>query len=264
MTGMGGPLRLERGGAIATITLHRPHAGNAIDVAMADALLAAALECDADEAVRCVVLTGSGTKFCTGGDVLGFQQAGDGAPALIERLTAPLHMAIGRMSRMNKPLITAINGAAAGAGFGLAIMGDVALAARSAKFAVAYGALGLSPDAATTWLLPRLVGLRQAQRLALAGETIDAPEALRIGLISEIVEDEDLTDAAMQSAEALAARSMGAIKRTRALLLSSFAQGLETHLEREAEAIASAARDSDGREGIAAFVERRKPRFLPG
>ncbi len=255
------PLKLERDGSIATITLDRPEAGNAIDVVMADALLASALECSGDPTVRAVILTGRGAMFCAGGDVKAIAGAGDAAPALIDRLTGPLHMAIARLARMEKPLITAINGTAAGAGLGLALIGDVALAARSARFAVAYGAIGLSPDAGTTWLLPRLVGLRQAQRLALEGERIDATEAERIGLISRVVDDADLPATARVIADRMATGAITAFARTRALLHASGGNGLETQLEREAVGISMSAREADGREGIAAFLERRPPRF---
>ena len=245
---------------IATITLDRPETGNAIDVAMAEALLGAALDCAADRAVRCVILTGAGPMFCAGGDIKAFGHASD-AGALIERITAPLHMAIARLARMDKPLVTAINGAAAGAGFGLALLGDVVIAARSAKFAVAYGALGVSPDAGTSWLLPRLVGLRQAQRLALGGERINAAEAVRIGLITRMVDDEALRADVRTTAECMAGLSGSALRRTRALLHASYSNGLESQLEREAESISAAARDADGREGIAAFLAKHKPTF---
>lgn len=254
------PLLLERSGCVATITLNRPETGNAIDVAMATGLLKAALQCAANKAVRCVILTGAGSMFCAGGDIKAFAEADDAA-TIIERITAPLHMAIARLARMDKPLVTAINGAAAGAGFGLALLGDVALAARSAKFAVAYGALGVTPDAGTSWLLPRLVGLRQAQRLALSGERIDAGEAERIGLISRVVDDEALGPEAMATAQKLAQQSGSALRQTRALLHASYSNGFESQLEREAEAISSAARGVDGREGIAAFIAKRKPSF---
>lgn len=255
------PLRSERLEGIVTLTLDRPENGNAIDVAMADALLAAALECAGDPTVRAVILTGAGAMFCAGGDVAAFAAAGEAAPALMHRLTAPLHAAITRLAHMDAPLVTAINGAAAGAGFGLAMLGDVALAARSAKFATAYGAIGLTPDAGTTWLLPRLVGLRQAQRLALTGERIDAEEAVRIGLVTRVVEDSDLMIEAVAVAQRLAQSSPGAFRATRDLLLSSSDAGLEVHLAREADAIAQAAGRCDGREGIAAFVEKRRPVF---
>lgn len=254
------PLRLERCGTTAVLTLDRPEAGNAIDVPMAQALLDAAFLCSSDKSIRCVILTGSGAMFCAGGDIKAFGNADDPG-SLIESITAPLHAAIARLMRMEKPIVTAINGAAAGAGFGLALLGDVAIAGRSAQFAVAYGALGVSPDAGTSWLLPRLVGLRQAQRLALQGERIDAEEAERIGLISRIVADERLLDEAMKLADKLARNSGSAIRRTRQLLLNSYGTPLEAQLEREAESIASAAREPDGREGISAFLAKRRPTF---
>lgn len=254
-------LRLERLQAVAVITLDRPTAGNSINVAMADALLAAALECEADKSIRCVVLTGAGSMFCAGGDVKAFAEAGDDVAALIDRLTAPLHMAITRLSRMSKPLVTAVNGSAAGAGLGLAMLGDVALAAHSATFSVAYGGLGLSPDSGATWLLPRLVGLRQAQRLALTGERIGAPEAERIGLVTRSIDKDTLMNEAMLIASKLAGNSANAIRRTRALLHSSFSNSLEGQLEREAESISQAARDPDWQEGIAAFIAKRPPKF---
>lgn len=254
------PLRIERIGAIALLTLDRPESGNAIDVRMAQALLDAALLCSSDPGVRCVILTGTGSMFCAGGDIKAFGEANDPG-TVIESITAPLHAAIARLMRMEKPLITAINGAAAGAGFGLALLGDVALGARSAKFAVAYGALGVSPDAGTSWLLPRLVGLRQAQRLAMSGERIDAVEAERIGLITRVVDDNFLLEEAKATGERLCKSSGTAAKRTRQLLLASYGASLEAQLEREAESIASAAREPDGREGIAAFLAKRPPVF---
>lgn len=258
---MSDSVRLERQGQVATILLNRPDEGNAIDIALADGLLSAALECDADAAIRCVILTAAGKMFCAGGDVKGFAAAQDDLPRLVKRLTAPLHAAIARLARMEKPLVTAVNGAAAGAGFGLAIMGDVTLAARSAKFAVAYGAIGLSPDAGTTWLLPRLVGLQQAKRIALLGDRIDAAQAEHIGLITRMVDDGDLMAEARQVADRLATMSMPALRRTRDLLHDSLSTGLETQMEREAQAIARCAGGADGREGINAFIEKRKPTF---
>jgi 2-(1,2-epoxy-1,2-dihydrophenyl)acetyl-CoA isomerase len=162
---------------------------------------------------------------------------------------------------MDKPLVTAINGAAAGAGFGLAILGDVALAARSAKFAMAYGAIGFTPDGGATWLLPRLVGFRQAQRLALTGERIDAHEAERIGLISRVVDDAALQDEALALARTLAEGPRRAFAHTRALLHQSLSNGLETQLEREARGIAEAIAGLEGKEGIAAFISRRPADF---
>src|SRR3984885_739244 len=153
----------ERLGPVATLTLNRPTVGNAINVSMARNLLEAAIVCDADDAIRCVLLTGAGRLFCTGGDVTSFAAAGDSVGSVVREIPAYLHMAIARFAHMGKPLVTAINGPAAGAGFGLSLLGDLVLAAHSAYFTLAYTAIGLTPDAGSTWLLPRLVGLRRAQ-----------------------------------------------------------------------------------------------------
>lgn len=246
---------------VAVLTLSRPDTGNAIDQEMADDLLKASLACASDDGIRAVVLTGQGKSFCVGGDVKAFAAAGPGASTLVQGLTASLHMAVARLARMDKPLVTAINGAAAGAGFGLAILGDVALGARSAKFAMAYGAIGLTPDGGATWLLPRLVGYRQAQRLALTGARIDAVEAERIGLITQAIDDEALQDEAFALAETLAQGPRRAFARTRALLHQALSNGLETQLELEAQGIAEAVGLPEGREGITAFVARRPPDF---
>lgn len=257
---MGAPLRISRFGAVAEIRLDRPEIGNVIDVAMAEALLEAAQALAEDASVGCLILTGAGPMFCAGGDVRAFAAAPDPG-ALIDEITSPLHRAIVLLAEMNKPLVTAINGAAAGAGLGLALLGDVAIAARSAKFAVAYGALGLTPDAGTSWLLPRLVGLRQAQLLTLSGARIDAAEAERIGLVTRVVDDDQLRQEAEATAERLSLLSGAALRRTRALLHASHSNDLATHLEQEARAIATSARERDGREGVAAFLAKRKPRF---
>jgi 2-(1,2-epoxy-1,2-dihydrophenyl)acetyl-CoA isomerase len=170
-------------------------------------------------------------------------------------------MAVARLARMDKPLVTAVNGAAAGAGLGLAVLGDVVLAARSAKFTAAYGALGLTPDAGATWLLPRLVGLRQAQRVLLLNERIDAVEAERIGLITQLIEDDALAAEALGRASRLVKGPRRALARTRTLLHAAMSNGLETHLELEAQSIAEAAGSREGHEGVAAFVSRRAADF---
>ena len=255
-------VQIEVQDRVAVLTLSRPYTGNAIDQEMADSLLKAALACASDQSVRAVLLTGKGRSFCVGGDVKAFAAAGPGAAALVQELTASLHMAVARLARMDKPLVTAINGAAAGAGFGLAILGDVALGARSAKFAMAYGAIGLTPDGGATWLLPRLVGYRQAQRLALTGARIDAVEAERIGLITRAIDDADLQAEAFALAANLAQGPRRAFARTRALLQQALSNGLETQLELEAQGIAEAVGLPEGQEGIAAFVARRPPDFL--
>jgi 2-(1,2-epoxy-1,2-dihydrophenyl)acetyl-CoA isomerase len=255
------PLRVERDGSIVILTLNRPKAGNAIDVPLAKAMLQAALACDADDGIRCVILTGSGRMFCAGGDVKGFAGAGDAAPALLKELTAFLHMAIARFMRMDKPLITAINGPAAGAGFSLGILGDIALAGRSSHLSLAYRAIGFSPDAGATWLLPRLIGLRRAQEMALTDKRVSADEAANLGLVTRVCDDDVLLEEARSLAKDLAKSAVRAFGRTRELLMTSFEHGFESHLEKEAQSIARASADSEGREGVAAFLARRPAIF---
>ena len=256
-------LRFERRGAVARLTLDRPAQGNAISPAMARELLEASTVCDEDDGIRCVLLTGSGRMFCVGGDVGEFSGSGDGLGALVKGSTAYLHMAIARFARMGKPLVTAVNGPAAGAGFGLAILGDIALAAASANLTVAYTAIGLTPDGATSWLLPRLVGLRRAQELVMSNRRVGAQEAAAMGLVTRVVEDAALGGEADALAEQLAAAATPALGRVRNLLLDSFTATLETQMEAEARAIADSCRTPQGREGIAAFVAKRKPEFHP-
>lgn len=254
-------LRFERRGAVAALTLNRPELGNAIDVALARSLLEASIACDVDRTIRCVLLTGSGRFFCAGGDVTAIAAAGDTAAALVREITAYLHAAIARLTQMRKPLITAINGPAAGAGLSLAILGDMALAARSAHFTLAYTAIGLTPDGGATWLLPRLVGLRRAQELALTNRRVAADEARAIGLVTRVVDDATLATDAESVAQGLATSATGALGQTRRLFLSSFGSSIETQLELESQAIADAACSKHGREGVSAFVSKRKPEF---
>lgn len=251
----------ERDGAVARITLDRPDVGNAIDIPMARAIMAAAIACDEDEGVRCVLLTGSGRLFCAGGDVAAFAGAGDALGGFLKEITAYLHSAIARLARMDKPLVTAVNGAAAGAGFSLAILGDIVLAAPQARFALAYTGIGLSPDGGATWLLPRLVGLRRAQELCLRNTAMRAEEAVAAGLATRVVAEGALLDEASALAAELAAGATSALGATRRLLLDSFSNGLETQMELESRAIAAQGRHPHGREGVEAFAARRPPIF---
>jgi 2-(1,2-epoxy-1,2-dihydrophenyl)acetyl-CoA isomerase len=255
------PVIVERDGATVQLVLNRPEAGNALDVPMARALLRAAIECDEDESVRCVVITGSGSMFCAGGDISGFTSAGGAVGVHIKEITSYFHAAVTRLMRMAKPVVTAVNGPAAGAGMSLAIAGDIVLATTSAHFTVAYGKLGYTPDGGMTWTLPRLVGLRRAQDLLITNRRVSAGEALALGLVTRLVEGDAFAQTVAGVAADLAISATGAIGRTRALLQSSFGSTLETQLEYEAQAIAASARTPHGREGVAAFTSKRKPDF---
>ena len=254
-------LLIEREGDVARLTLNRPDAANALDLELSRALLEAAMECDSDASIRCVVLSGAGRMFCAGGDIALMSSAGDKVGQVVGELASTLHLAMSRFARMNKPLITLVNGPAAGAGYGLALAGDVVLAARSAVFNAAYGALGVSPDGGLTWLLPRLIGLRRAQEIIISNRRLSAEEAEGIGLITRAIDDEALLTEGMAAAAKLAAGATGMISRTRALLLDSFGNSWETHLELEARGIAAAVAGPEGREGVAAFLGKRKPDF---
>jgi 2-(1,2-epoxy-1,2-dihydrophenyl)acetyl-CoA isomerase len=249
-------------GAVATITLNRPEVGNALDIPMSRELLEAAMRCEADAAIRCVVLTGTGKLFCGGGDVAAFAGAGDDLPKMLREITVYLHAAIAVLARMEKPLVTAINGSAAGAGIGLAILGDVALAEPTASFSLAYTGIGLTPDGGATWLLPRLIGLRRTQELCLTNRRVKAEEAASLGLVTRLVEAGTLAAETKAVAEQLARSATAALGATRKLLVESYTNTLEDQLALESRVISNQALNVEGREGVTAFFEKRAPRFL--
>jgi 2-(1,2-epoxy-1,2-dihydrophenyl)acetyl-CoA isomerase len=247
---------------VATITLNRPSQFNALNLQMSKDLLAAAIHLSEDASVRCVVLTGAGKAFFAGGDLSVFGAAGDGRGALLKEMTTYFHGAISRLAHMDAPVIAKINGVAAGAGFSTMLACDLAIAAESAKFTMAYTKAGLTPDGSSTWFLPRTVGLRRAQQLTLLNPTLTAAQALEWGLITQVVPDGELDAAVAQLAASIASgptKALGAAKR---LMRLSFDQGLETQMDLESQAIAAASLTADGREGVAAFTEKRSPTFI--
>ncbi len=246
--------------AVAHLTLNRPDAANAIDLTLARELVRAAERCEEGD-VRAVLVRGAGRMFCAGGDLASFAAAGDGLPALIRELADTLHEALARFARMDAPLVAAVNGAAAGAGMSLVVLCDFALAAESAKFAMAYTAAGLSPDGSSTWFLPRTIGVRRTKELMIANRRLSAAEAAEWGIVNRVVPDDALDAEAEKLARELAAgptRSFGSVKR---LLLASPEADLEAQLAAETDGIAAMSGTADGREGIAAFLEKRRPAF---
>jgi len=246
---------------VATLTLNRPDAANAVDLTLGRELMQAAIRCDEDPSVRAVLLTGAGGMFCAGGDLKAFAAYGEELPLLLKELTVYLHAATSRLARMRAPLVVAVNGAAGGAGLSLAAAGDLVLAAESAKFALAYTAVGLSPDGSSSWFLPRVIGLRRTQELMLTNRRLSAEEARDWGLVTRVVPDAELAPEARALAEQLAAgptRAFGVVKQ---LLATSAQESLETQMELEARGIAGMSATRDGREGIQAFLEKRTPHF---
>lgn len=254
-------LTFRQEGPVGIITFNRPKAANGLNAQTGQELRRAAKLCDMSDDIRTVVVTGSGRFFCAGGDIKEMFAHGDNVQGAIKNLADDLHMAISTFSRMKKPVIMAVNGMAAGAGFSLAVSGDLVVASETAAFTMAYTKAGLSPDGSSSYFLPRLVGLRRAQDLMFTNRTLSAQEALDWGLVTQVVKSDDLMSSVMELAQNLASGSASANAAVKTLLLSSFDNSLETQMEREGRMIAANAASPDGREGIAAFVEKRSPNF---
>jgi 2-(1,2-epoxy-1,2-dihydrophenyl)acetyl-CoA isomerase len=252
-------LRYDVADRIATITLDRPEALNSLTVPVKTALLAAFRRVRADEAVRAVVLTGSGRAFCAGQDLHERLEA-DAAPLDVE-LRDRYNPLIRAMWTLEKPIVGAINGIAAGAGASLAFACDIRVAAEEASFLLAFGRVGLVPDSGATWLLARLVGLSTAMQLALLNEPLGAADARRLGLVSRVVPGDQLAVEASAIAERLAGGAPRAMTLTKRALHASLESTLEEALEREAHLQGEAGATRDHAEGLAAFVEKRPPRF---
>lgn len=246
---------------IAYITLNRPEAFNGINPALARELVDAAIRCDEDPEIRAVVLTGAGKAFCGGGDLRYFAESGDAVATALKNLTIHANAYMSHFVRMAKPLITAVNGVAAGGGLSIALAGDLIIAAESATFVAAYTAAGLSPDAGMSFFLPRMIGLARTREMMLTNRRIKAPEALMWGMINKCVPDAELMGEAESAAKQLAAGPAGSFGMVKQLLLDCYSETLETKMEQEARGIADMAKSADGREGINAFLQKRKPRF---
>jgi 2-(1,2-epoxy-1,2-dihydrophenyl)acetyl-CoA isomerase len=250
-------VKLQRADGVATLTLDRPDAYNALDLALGRELFQAAIELDEDPGVRCVVVTGSGKAFCAGGDVKSFVDNLPRIGAHIKELTTYLHGAISRFCRSDKPVIMAVNGVAAGGGFSLALSGDLVVAAESAKFTMAYSRIAATPDGSSSYFLPRLVGLRRALELYFTNRPLTAREALDWGMITRVVPDAELGAEVGKLARELAqgpSKAFGAAKR---LFHQSTWESLETQMELEAQAIAAAGHTEDFRAGVTAFADKK-------
>jgi len=253
------PIRVEVADAIATITLDRPDALNALTGPMLADLLAAFRRIARDRAVRAVILTGAGRAFCAGQDLK--ERLTPDAPPLAVVVRERYNPIINVMRTLDQPIVGAINGVAAGAGASLAFACDVRLAAETASFALAFGRIGLVPDSGATWFLPRLVGPARAAELALTGASLSATEAERLGLVARVVPAETLAAEARDVATRLAALAPIALAQTKRALERSWSLDLETALEEEAWRQGIAGATEDHAEGIAAFVEKRPPAF---
>ena len=252
-------LRYEVADAIATITLDRPASLNALTIPLKLELLAAFRAIARDRGVRAVVLTGAGRAFCAGQD-LKERLEPDAAPLEVE-VRERYNPIIAAMRGLDQPIVGAINGVAAGAGASLAFACDIRIAAEGASFVLAFGRIGLVPDSGATWFLPRLVGPAKAAELALLGTTLTAAEAERFGLVARVVPAEELAAEARSMAATLAGLAPRALALTKHALEASWSVDLETALRDEAYRQGIAGATADHAEGLAAFVEKRPPRF---
>jgi 2-(1,2-epoxy-1,2-dihydrophenyl)acetyl-CoA isomerase len=246
-----------RDGAVLTLTLNRPDVLNAFNAAMHGAL-AAGLKEARDPEVRAVVVTGAGRGFCVGQDLTEFRAApGD----IGERLRSGYHPNILALRALEKPVLAAVNGPAAGAGLSLAAACDIRIAAESAAFVPAFIGIGLVPDSGGSWHLERLLGAARAFEWMASNRKLAAAEALEWGLVSEVVPDEAFTGRAAELAAEWAARPTVGVGMTKRLFEGASGHTLEEQLEREAQLQSAATKTEDFREGVDAFLEKRPPEF---
>ncbi|HUU84230.1 MAG TPA: enoyl-CoA hydratase-related protein [Phycisphaerae bacterium] len=248
---------------VCTITLNRPEVFNAFNEALTSDLGAALDACAIDEGVRAVVITGAGKAFCAGQDLkdLQTQYAGGEIAYLGPRLRRDYNPVILRMRNLEKPVIAAVNGVAAGAGCSLALAADLRIMGAGATLIEVFINVGLVPDCGSTLTLPRLVGMGKALELCFTGDRVTAEEAHRLGLANEVAPDGQLMEAANKLAGRLARMPTRAIGLTKRLINQSFDHTLEQQLEAEARMQETADKTADHVEGICAFLEKRKPSF---
>jgi 2-(1,2-epoxy-1,2-dihydrophenyl)acetyl-CoA isomerase len=246
--------------AVATITLNRPDAANALNLQMARDLFDASLLC-LDQEVRAVIITATGRMFCAGGDLAEIDGHGDARPGAVTRMATILHAALTRFAYLDAPVVTAINGTAAGAGFSIAISGDFSIAAEGVKMLSAYTASGLSPDGTSTYTLAKHVGLARAKELMLTNRVLTAEEARDWGLINRVVPADALADEAAAMARSFAEGPTRAFGETKRLLMTAFSATLETQIEKETQGIADMTRTVDGPHGVSSFLNKKKPTY---
>jgi len=256
----------EKQGHIVTITLNQPELRNPISaLPVVDAVVAALERVAADSEARCAILTGAGTAFCSGGDLK--KMAGEAPERARSPVTTPRDYRHGiqriplTFARLDVPIIAAVNGPAIGAGCDLACMCDIRIAGESARFAESFVKVGIIPGDGGAWLLPRVVGWSKAAEMAFTGDMLDARAALACGLVSRVVPDGELLDAARALAERIAANPPHAVRMTKLLLMQGREMSLPALLDYSASLQALAHATADHREAVTAFIEKRPPQF---
>jgi 2-(1,2-epoxy-1,2-dihydrophenyl)acetyl-CoA isomerase len=251
------PVLLDVRDGVAHVTLNRPETGNALDVPVSRALLGILRQVAADDSAHAVLLTGSGRAFCAGGDLRSMDAATDRGGYVLE-LAHAAHDAVRALEALGKPVVTAVQGSAAGAGLSLALLSDFVLAAPDSVFVTAYTAVGLTPDCGQSWLLPRAVGTMRALDLLLISRSVPAQEAHVLGIVSRVTGQGSVFAEAEALALKLARGPAHALGHTRALVRSGYADGFAAHLDREAETISQMAATEAAGTLISAFLTRNK------
>lgn len=245
--------------SIATVTLNRPEVLNAIDVQMAQEILAAVCAIPAE--ARCIVLAGAGRAFAAGGDLAGFARDFDRAGEVVEALLGPLHAALLRLRQHSAPVLCSVHGAAAGAGLSLVAASDLAISTEDARFVLAFDRIGSTPDTGGTWFLPRKIGVAKANELMLLSEPLNAQEALQLGLVNRVVARDQLAAETAKLAAHLASGPTQAYASWKRLSERALIEPLAAQLDLEKAAFVSATKTADFREGVSAFMGKRAAQF---
>lgn len=257
-----GPILLDLDGAVAHLRFNRPEASNGLDVPLLRALYDAVMTIHGEPRARAVLITGEGRHFCAGGDVKTFAAKGTALPDYLREATSWLQVCASALMRLQAPVVAAVHGfAAGGGGLGLVCASDLVLAERSAQFMLGATRVGMAPDAGGSVTLTHLVGFRKAMEIALTNPAIDAEEALRIGLITRVVDDGTAREQGLALARELAAGPTLALGETKRLLWEGLGATVEARLPDEARTVAALSGTEDAREGLAAVIERRAPEF---
>lgn len=255
-------VRIGRQGAVLLVTLNRPEVLNSFTMPMARALQEALDQAEKDDSVRALLITGAGRAFCAGQDLEeALPRDGRPAPPIRDIVARSYNPIIRRLRKIEKPVVCAVNGVAAGAGANIALACDIVLAARSARFIQAFAKIGLVPDSGGTWALPRLLGEARAKALAMTGEPLPAEKAAEWGLIWRAVEDEALAGEAEALAVRLAAGPTRALGLTKQAIQAAATNSLDAQLDLERDLQREVGRGGDYAEGVAAFLEKRAPKF---
>lgn len=258
---MNQPVTVENDNGIALITLNRPEAYNAFDLAMVGLLAEILAGLALDNDVRGVVISGEGKAFCAGGDLRWIKGSGKNFGAAFHELAASYHQAILEIRRMPKPVVAAINGLAAGGGFSMALACDFRIMEASATLKQAYTSNGLSIDGGGTYSLPRLVGMARALEIAVFDRPISPEKALSWGLVTEVVDNGEGKNRAVEMIRQICTGSLVSFAASKKLITDSFDTPFEVQLENERNLLSWAAEQPDGKEGIGAFLEKRRPVF---